>query len=479
MADLRGAIISPGGELPIGSQYPSLPMFTEDDASPIGRYRWFYLTGLDLQDDKKELVVRPTGPNGSGPYFHAIKSGMYGVRRANVVRPNAWPSGDPYYAAVTKCNYVYDQISSDPWYGPVRHVVKAYCNGKTVIYYEISVNEPGHLYRAAFAGITGISIAGNKSFPRNTRADRWRWGPYRNFTLSSCDFIKQKLDYFAWSILSGAETGHVDPELVHDSCTLSAAAGKPLVLSDGELEYQHGELNAFEWWSITDTMEGKYRALAGQAFYNAATNLPKSTSNSIANVLEAASTVHSLIKGDVTKLLPTNPKDAWLFYRYQYSTTKLDIADYRSLTERLMAVASLPVLRSDGVASGNGITCHCMIDVDPSYIIPQNTKDWLKAYGFQLSWYNAWDMIPFSFVVDWFASIGNFLEVMENENWMYNLPILNAWTSFSTYGPSAQSTYFRVPGYFRANAPFLDYKQRGASGKTIVKRVLDSIALFT
>lgn len=481
MADLRGVLIGP--ENLSGSTYHAapFPQFKEDDASPIGKYRWVFLTQDQMREDKKELKLRPTGNNDSGPYFHSVLSGNYGVRRASRARIRY--SSNKYEGAINLCNWSreYSEQSS-PYYGEIKHIERMYCDGKTVVSYEIMCNEPGAYYYTASCWFKAWSVVGVGTLPdRNYfRLPYWQYeAPWRTVHFSTMAEYKRRFDYYLWDVLSGLRTGHFDPQLNRGTYELFQGEGEPLVLSSGDLSYDYGELSAFEWWDLTGVLEGRYRALAGQAYYNAATSLPKDACNSIANVLEAAASVNDLLHGDIGKLLPSNPKDAWLFYRYQYNTTKLDIEEYRSLTDRLNKLVNLPTLRSDGSASYGNLRCHCEITVDPTYMIPGSTKEWLSLYGFKLSAVNVWDMIPYSFVVDWFFSIGSFLEILEDENWAYELPITEAWTSFSSHGPGTQSTYFRVPGYFRAACPFLDYSQRGASNKTIVKRILDSIALFT
>lgn len=298
--------------------------------------------------------------------------------------------------------------------------------------------------------------------------------------FASIDAIVAKYEYFLWDVLSGVS---IDPEITQGLSGYRTFQVRPGVESDPTdglpLQFNHDELYSFEWWDLTGNMPGVYRELGGEAFYNACENLPKSFNNSVANILELASSVNSLIHGKFGKLVPSNIKDAWLFYRYQYTTTKLDLEEYTKLTQNLAAIAAMGSIRSDGEASKNGIKSHVYVEVDPSDIIPDDTKSWLQSYGVKLTAYDAWDMIPFSFVADWFLHIGDFLETMERENWAYSLKILDSWTSYRTFGPGAQVTYMRVPGYFRAKCPFVSYQSKSASGKTIVKRIADSIALFT
>lgn len=488
MADLLGVVLPPGALS--RSKYHgagNLPQFKHADASPYGKYYGVFLSKGVMMPDEKILRIRPTGPNDSGPFFNSRLSGRFGVSRAEQAITSLGSQGP----CITICDYRDDYTeTASSWYKKIRRVERLYTDGQTVCCYEVWANEPDayyHVYLAHFCAYTVERVTNSPNWTYNQEIDCYYHLDDAICNWFTIDQIVQRYDQYVWDVLSGARYGHVDPELQYQAIkpwnnSVSVLPGRglnQLSLTTDDLLFDHGELAAFEWWSITGSLEGDYRALGGEAFYNAATSLPKGACNTIANVLECASTVNDLIHGEVTKLLPSKPKDAWLFYRYQYTTTQLDIGEYKSLTERLIQLAALPVLRSDGSAHYNGITAHCEIKVDPSFLIPADTKSWLETYGFKLSWYNIWDMIPYSFVVDWFFNIGTFLEVMENENWMYDLPIVESWTSFSTMRGNGQNTYFRVPGFFRANCPFLDYHQRSASGKTVAKRVLDSIALFT
>lgn len=478
MADLLGVYIPSSS---FTGSYGGWPIFDGDangwgiPSDPDGGFEGICLTFDPRNHDVKTMRLRPTGPDGSGPYFSSRISGYYDVTSADEVFFSfAW------HRAVNMCRFDHIRHGSGAMGKNVTHEF-VYSNGRTAIAWRLAYAVPDQIY-GSLSMFYAYSI--EQATPPTRIGDSvwcqsWHYVlPYRVTEATYPDAVRQ-FRYLTWDVLTGAKTGHTDPILGKSSRRFTAYRRRSISLTSGDFVFNRGELTAFEWWSVTGALEGRYRALAGEAYYDAANNLPKAACNSIANVLDAAATVNDLIHGDIGKLIPTNPKDAWLFYRYQYSTSRMDIQEYKDLTERLLALASLSALRGDGSAVYDGISCHCNISVDPGYILPKDVKGWLKAYGFELSLYNIWDMIPYSFVVDWFLNIGTFLEVMESENWAYTLPVTEAWTSFTTYGPGSQSTYLRFPGFFRANCPFLDYRQRSASGKTIVKRILDSIALFT
>lgn len=446
---------------------------------PKGPYLGCVLGTRYVASDDKVLRIRPTGENDSGPYFNSVLSGHNGVTGAGNFLWREPQGSSVVERAILTCNFRNTGYHKNGMH-TYHYYSRFISDGNTAVAYGIIVSDKKPIGSCFIRGITCHRYSGSWSLNKRVYLRAWDYSIRTGIPDASFAFYQEKLDYLGWSILTGARSGlGIDPELTERKVSTYVVRGQPISVVYGDLSFEKGELTAFEWWDITHALEGRYRALAGQAYYNACSNLPSATTNSIATVLEAASSLSEAFKGNFGALVPSSAKDAWLFYRYQYTTSKLDVEEYIDATKRLAALAAMPGIRSDGTATCDGISCHVTIRVDPSAIIPNNVKEWLRSYGFELSWLNVWDMIPYSFVVDWFFHVGSFLEVMEKESWAYTLPIMEAWTSFTTFGPGAQRTYFRVPGYFRANCPFLDYTQRGPSGKTIIKRFLDSIALFT
>lgn len=437
-----------------------------------GQYAGVTLSRQSITPYEERLRLRPTGPSGSGPYFNAYKTGAYHVKAAATL---VTEGGTHPYANLIDWSDDWTISSGSNTY---RHVARIYCNGSTLVTYNVSANTAG-LKSAKFQAfklppgpMPGVGYRVNMLRYTNDSSAQ--------VNIASIDAIVAKYEYFLWDVLSSGS--HIDPEIRQwtDNMRFKVCRGVETDPTDGKpISFNHDELYSFEWWDLTGEMPGVYREVGGEAYFSACENLPVSFNNSIANILELASTLSDVMHGNFGKLIPSNPKDAWLFYRYQYTTSKLDLEEYAALTRNLAAIAAMSSIRADGEASKNGIKCHCYIEVDPSDIIPEETKSWLRSYGVKLSAYDVWDMIPFSFVADWFLHIGDFLETMERENWAYDLRIIDSWTSFKTFGPGTQTTFFRVPGFFRAKCPFISYSQRSASGKTIAKRIADSIALFT
>lgn len=240
-------------------------------------------------------------------------------------------------------------------------------------------------------------------------------------------------------------------------------------------EFKYAEHETFLWNNLTGGLSHHCTSLATAAYIDAADNLPGATANSIATVIEAMEAIAGICKGKPPRT-PKGIKDLWLSYRYAVCTTKADIEEYAETTRRLMTLANASAITSNGSADDGKIRCTCTISVNPSCCIPSTARDWLRSYGFRLSALNAWDMVPFSFVVDWFLHIGDILEMFENMGDAFALPVDDMWYSFRT-NYDGQDTYFRVPGRVYFALPYVSYHE--TSNKTICKRILDSIALFT
>lgn len=222
----------------------------------------------------------------------------------------------------------------------------------------------------------------------------------------------------------------------------------------------------------------EYELVAAEAYLDQSRNLPVAETNSIANVLEYAGVVKSILTRDfsgISTLL--NPKNAWLAYRYSYTTTKLDINEYVELTRRLANIAKMDVVTSHGYAASGSCVCKCTTHYDPRMLLPKTTRNFLEQYGLKLSLINVWDMIPYSFVVDWFFHIGTFLQDLEDRGNMLDMVPIDVWYSFSDFESNGHGYYFRVKDRPHYNAPFIGPSP--ASTRTTLMRVADAVSLFT
>jgi hypothetical protein len=209
--------------------------------------------------------------------------------------------------------------------------------------------------------------------------------------------------------------------------------------------------------------------------------------NSIANGLElfdlALKLKHLDIKGAFKRVTSVTEtlSDMWLKYRYAYCTTKSDIEELG----RFLATNSDggPTVARAGDSLDTG-TMHVKILMRPKSNSLGETVNRLTEYGAAPSLYNLWDLVPFSFIVDWFADIGDVLEDVTQYGRCAAFDIQSLTTSWKWYDYVKKAhTRARLDYFQRWVSPtvptYIPYVEQGsASGETIVKRFADSVALI-
>lgn len=180
------------------------------------------------------------------------------------------------------------------------------------------------------------------------------------------------------------------------------------------------------------------------AFYNMYQQFPKFNDNNIANLIEMSELVIDVAKsGGVEPLLEAaasfvdflkggnRPReifhdlgDMWLKYRYCYSTTKSDVQQAlenkaRKQITYLRKQHFNGVYRTEySIPDGGKTTVTARVSCD----VVQQTADMVKAIkhglymnGLEMSAYTMWDLVPFSFIADWFCDIGGKLQEKQDK----------------------------------------------------------------
>jgi hypothetical protein len=250
-------------------------------------------------------------------------------------------------------------------------------------------------------------------------------------------------------------------------------------------QFKYNELNDFELYNEFGLWTQRWRTLAGNAYINAAQNLPSTANNSIQNVVQIIDLIKDIKEGNLGRsardFVKSNAfskaKQAWLTYRYSYETTKLDLQEYRELTERIQSLRSMKKIETFGQFATEAAFCRCCFKVNVSDMIPHNFSEWLHSYGFYLKAADVWDDIPFSFMVDWFWHLGDLLEFFDASGEAAEVRPADIWYSFLTKYDN-QTCYFRIPGEAITNVPFLDFNT-GSSTKVKAMRIADTVSIFT
>jgi hypothetical protein len=269
--------------------------------------------------------------------------------------------------------------------------------------------------------------------------------------------------------------------MVNPKDPFSSYSAKPIICSD--LTQYENQIS----WSLIDENDDHPIPLGldGQ-LATEAINTINFNSNNIANVLAIKDLIGTALHPgefleDLTKhkSLFERSKNAWLQYRYVYSTTLSDIEE----AGRFLSKKDTLTCRAGSVTDTGEM--HVKVLLRPPG--DDNQVDILNKYGLAPDLYNLWDMVPYSFVVDWFVGIGDLLEQVTNRGKALKYDIISMTTSWKWRDQkeiilNGHKVKVQLEYYNRTVSPslpaFLPYSDEGPSDSTIVKRCLDGVALF-
>lgn len=226
------------------------------------------------------------------------------------------------------------------------------------------------------------------------------------------------------------------------------------------------------------------------------------SSNNIANAQEAldiAKDAATLIIGGPKKIvgkaanklrsicgrsLPKLAGDSWLKYRYLYNTTKSDALDFVDKYSTVVENdTTYHIIRSGG--STDTTATHVKIilrDMKQNAVAEMHRR--LRTVGLAVTPYNVWDMIPFSFIVDWFVPIGKILENQDAEFFLHSAyyDVVSVTISHKT-SIRKQSEYYsldftRYDRDVMSRVPTLSWYQEDPSKRTVIFRALDAASLL-
>jgi hypothetical protein len=218
--------------------------------------------------------------------------------------------------------------------------------------------------------------------------------------------------------------------------------------------------------------------------------------NTIGNAKQACDLVRCVIGGGIgaklnqlgTSTISDLPKvlaDCWLTYRYSYQTTKADCTEYyRLLSELGQGRPSHLTHARETVDEFNSVSFSAEY-TDTGAMIQRDAEKYLRQVGLYPTASNVWDLLPFSFIVDWFTPIGEWCEFFDTkylQDTSYfgisDPMICNRWTDdivFDNYQIQCQvyHRYFIEPDNIKMS--WLD--EGPTSAKTITMRTLDAASL--
>jgi hypothetical protein len=177
---------------------------------------------------------------------------------------------------------------------------------------------------------------------------------------------------------------------------------------------------------------------------------------------------------------------AWLQYRYVYNTTKADYEQFvrAKVGEFLGSLDQNRVLRgsiglSDGVLK---VKMRLTDNTKPNF---EKMLIGLNQYGLFPGLYNLWDMIPFSFIADWFSNLGDELQDIDQSIFFSyyevnellvsrkrKIVVEESWGK-TTYEYYERRLYDAMPQWEVYEDPTTP------SGRTVFKRCLDGISIVS
>jgi hypothetical protein len=247
----------------------------------------------------------------------------------------------------------------------------------------------------------------------------------------------------------------------------------------------------YQGYPIVDMSNYWIRYATQHAFLDACQSAPSLNDNSISNILEITGFIYKLVvKHQID--IPNSLQDAWLAYRYSYGTTKMDAEEAisfmsRHLPDNIWDIGYKAYGCHVFTYKGATVTARCTMRMKRKEV--SKIRDiWiaLEKYGLAPDFYVIWDMIPYSFIVDWFVPVGDVLDVIDastqytEENYDFGQIVYSLSYSFNADDGLPHHVYSRwVEETPPALSGYYWLEKDKTSNKTIVKRVLDTLSLFT
>lgn len=147
--------------------------------------------------------------------------------------------------------------------------------------------------------------------------------------------------------------------------------------------------------------------------------------------------------------------DLYLWYKYTYKTTELDLKAYYNFFRKWLKsskeVSNVKRIHlkyttsiKDNSVSEEVVTRYQI------YHEPYNVGV-LRTLGLEINLGNTWDLLPFSFVVDWFINIGDILQRLDHNSVISEMKIRSVMTSTKHTYRSQPLTAFACRSYCYGN----------------------------
>lgn len=177
--------------------------------------------------------------------------------------------------------------------------------------------------------------------------------------------------------------------------------------------------NEPDWVRGQGPMPNSLHIAMQDAFLKAMEQFPTMADNNLSNIADVAGMVKDICTGNIANLFFHDIPSLWMWWRYSYSTTKSDVQQAIAYKSRQI-ITWLKPKSFDGNAEVRDLVSDTVGQVHCRFSVVQRTGDLmatlrhgLRVAGILPTAYRAWDLIPFSFVIDWFGDVGNRLAAQE------------------------------------------------------------------
>lgn len=226
---------------------------------------------------------------------------------------------------------------------------------------------------------------------------------------------------------------------------------------------------------------GMHSAGMAAAYLAAIDDIPSNDVNMIENVLDAINLVKAFKQP--SKALRSlrrlkDPRELWLTYRYCIKTGELDVNELRQFCNQLKSIPDFRTIKIRGVYQRGDILYRASGEIQSARFINSLKENAQKAFGLDPSLTNLWDVVPYSFIVDWFIPVQEFFAQLDRMGEAVTSTVTNVWYSYeSSYdGQQVYSRFYGGNGSL-IGLPYLSTRQ--ASNGTVAMRVTDALAIFS
>lgn len=215
----------------------------------------------------------------------------------------------------------------------------------------------------------------------------------------------------------------------------------------------------------------------------------------VADLIRLAKAVHSALKGDFSSL-PKTWDDLWLSGRYGLRLTVADSKDLikgvrHSMNATLGATSHArrrtvlnPPFPGSTYVRETYYKLYYNYKQDPALVAIRKMMDW----DLWPTWQNSWDLIPFSFVVDWFVDVEAVLKAEDNniyEQYINVESVIYTYKDIVDYPPEmfdlslSRCVNARAISYQRRHGSILHYAPlRVQRGHLTTTNVIDGVTLL-